>query len=54
MVQSYVPSSGELFVRNCAKIKEPRPSYWLTTHPEGLDGHVLKLETALRSLLHNR
>ncbi|CAB4011687.1 peroxisome assembly factor 2-like, partial [Paramuricea clavata] len=52
VLQSYVPSSAELFVQNCAKIKQPRSSYWLTTHPGGLDGHVSKLETALRSLLY--
>lgn len=54
VLQSYVPSSAELFVQNSSKIKQPGSSYWLTAHPGGLNDSVLKLEIALRSLLHTR
>ncbi|XP_028398673.1 peroxisome assembly factor 2-like [Dendronephthya gigantea] len=52
VAQSYIPSSAELFVQNSSKVKQPRSSYWLTSHPGGLEGYISKLEAALRSLLY--
>lgn len=52
--QNYVPSVAELFLHNSVEVKQRVSSYWLTTHPGGLETYVSKLVVMLRSLLLNR